>query len=180
MPSTPPTPVPTLESARLWLRGHRRDDFADCLAMWSDPEVVRYIGGKASSGEQTWARLLRYLGHWEVMGFGFWVIEEKRSGRFVGELGFADFKRDITPSFEGTPEAGWALATWAHGQGFATEALLAAQAWGDVHLPSKRTVCIISPAHLASLRVAAKCGYTEYGRAEYHGDPSVLLERRWR
>ena len=43
--------VPVLETERLRLRGHRPDDFADSVAMWADPLVTRYIGGKPLSGE---------------------------------------------------------------------------------------------------------------------------------
>jgi RimJ/RimL family protein N-acetyltransferase len=170
--------IPELDTERLLLRAHRREDFADCAAMWADPEVVRFIGGKPSTGEQSWARLLRYLGHWTVMGYGFWAIEERRSGRFVGELGFADFRRDITPGLEGTPEAGWALAPWAHGQGYATEALRAALGWGDMHLPASKTLCLITEGHAASVRVAHKCGYEEFRRQDYLGDRVILLGRR--
>jgi RimJ/RimL family protein N-acetyltransferase len=169
--------IPTLETERLLLRGHRKADLGDCFAMWSDPEVVRYIGGKPSTSEQCWARLLRYVGHWGVMGFGFWALEEKSTGRFLGELGLADFHRDITPSFGATPEAGWALAQRAHGQGFATEGLKAALAWADVHVPSRSSVCLISAENRVSLRVAAKCGYTELRRVDYLTEASVILER---
>ena len=44
----PPVPVPVIETERLRLRGHRRDDFAACCALWSDPVVTQYIGGKAA------------------------------------------------------------------------------------------------------------------------------------
>jgi RimJ/RimL family protein N-acetyltransferase len=169
--------VPELTTERLRLRRHRREDFLDGLAMWSDPQVVRFIGGKPSTGEVAWGRMLRYVGHWEVMGYGFWAVEERATGRFVGELGFADFQRDIRPSFEGAPESGWALASWAHGRGFATEALLAAHVWGDVHLPSRRTVCLIDAENAASQRVAIKCGYREFNRVDYLGERSVLFER---
>jgi RimJ/RimL family protein N-acetyltransferase len=172
------TVIPTVETDRLLLRGHRKEDFAECLAMWSDPEVVRFISGKPSNGEQCWARLLRYVGHWEVMGFGFWAVQEKRTGRFVGELGLADFHREITPSFGDTPEAGWALAGWAHGQGFATEGLKGALEWGDAHLPSRHSVCLISVENVASQKVAAKCGYKELRRVQYMQEESVIFERR--
>ena len=38
--------VPTLQTERLRLRGHRLDDFGPCAAMWADPTVTRHIGGK--------------------------------------------------------------------------------------------------------------------------------------
>ena len=60
---------------------------------------------------------------WRHMGFGFWAIEEKATGRFIGEAGFHELRRDIEPSIEGTLEAGWGFVTDAHGKGFATEAV---------------------------------------------------------
>src|SRR5690242_21259683 len=73
--------APTLETARLRLRAHRPDDFAACRAIWSDPEIVRHIGGKPSTGEEAWRRLLTYAGLWRLLGFGYWAIEERASGR---------------------------------------------------------------------------------------------------
>jgi RimJ/RimL family protein N-acetyltransferase len=169
--------IPTLESERLTLRGHRLDDFADCAAMWANPEVTRHIGGRPFSEEEVWTRLLRYVGHWTLMGFGYWVVREKSSGRFVGEVGFADFHRDIQPSIQGRPEIGWVLAPWAHGQGFATEAAFAAIAWGEAHFGPVRTVCLISPENLPSLRVAEKCGYKEVERTSYKDQPTILFDR---
>ena len=81
------TDIPVIETPRLTLRGHRLDDFSDCAAMWADPIVTRHIGGKPFSEEDTWTRLLRYAGHWLLLGFGYWAIEEKDTGSFVGELG---------------------------------------------------------------------------------------------
>jgi RimJ/RimL family protein N-acetyltransferase len=170
-------PTPTLTTARLTLRGHQTSDFRDCVAMWADPIVVRHIGGRQFTEEETWTKVLRYAGHWALLGFGYWVIRETATERFVGEAGFADFHRHMTPSIEGVPEIGWALASWAHGKGFATEAVQAAIAWGDGHFPVRRTVCLIDPANTASVRVAEKCGYTEYARSEYKGTPTILFER---
>lgn len=169
--------VSVIETQRLRLRRHRIDDFGDCAAMWADPIVTRYIGGKPSSEEEVWARLLRYVGHWEWMGFGYWVIEEKDTGDFLGELGFADYKRDIEPSLKGVPELGWALASKVHGKGYATEAVRAAAAWGDAHFERVRTVCLIHPENLASIRVAEKCGYQEFQRATYKGGTVGIFGR---
>lgn len=169
--------IPVIETARLRLRGHRVEDYGDCTAMWADAGVVRYIGGRAFSGEEVWSKILRYAGLWALLGFGYWAIEEKASGRFAGEVGFADFKREIEPSFGGAPEIGWALASWAHGRGFATEAVGAAIAWGDGQLGAVRTVCLIGPANGASIRVAQKCGYREFARTKYKNQPTILFER---
>jgi RimJ/RimL family protein N-acetyltransferase len=173
----PALEVPILETERLKLRGHRLLDFRDCSAMWADPGVTRYIGGQPLSEEEVWARLLRYVGHWTWLGFGYWAIEEKATSRFVGELGFADYKRQIEPSLEGMPELGWVLAARAHGKGYATEAVRVALAWGEIRFGEARTVCLIHPENLASIRVAQKCGYRESRRTTYKGHPTLLFAR---
>jgi RimJ/RimL family protein N-acetyltransferase len=174
-PSAPA--IPALETDRLTLRGHTLDDFSECVAMWADPEVTRYIGGRPSAEDEVWTRLHRYVGHWVLLGFGYWVVREKQTGRFVGEVGFADFKRAVEPSFGGAPEIGWVLSPWAHGKGFATEAVRAAIAWGDAHFGRVRTVCMISPENVPSIRVAEKCGYKEFARTIFKGDDTLLFER---
>lgn len=145
--------------------------------MWAEPEVTRFIGGRPSTRDEVWSRLLRYAGHWALLGYGYWAIVEKATGRFIGELGFADFKRDIIPSLDGMPELGWALASHAHGKGYATEAVRAAIAWGEAHFGPVRTACIISPDNLPSIRVAEKCGYREWRRTTYKDNPTIMFVR---
>ena len=108
----------------------------------------------------------------------YWVVEDRHTGWFLGEVGFADFKRDITPSLDGLPEIGWVLRSSAHGRGLATEAVAAAIAWGDANLAAGRTVCLVDPAHAASIRLAEKNGYREFDRTTYLGRPTMLLDRR--
>ncbi len=153
------TMPPIIETARLRLRGHRYGDLQACTAMWADPIVTQYIGGKPSTETQTWARLQAYVGHWAMLGFGYWLIETKDGHEFVGEVGLADFKRDIAASMKRDPEIGYALASAFHGQGIATESVRAVLSWADENLPTSRTVCLINPQNVASQKVAEKCGY---------------------
>jgi len=169
--------VPSLTTERLHLQAPGLDGYRDSAAMWGDEAVARYIGGRPSTAEETWARLMRYVGHWELLGFGYWTVRERSSGRFVGEVGFADWRRELDPPFDGAPEAGWVLAPWAHGRGFASEAVAAMCAWGDKHFSGAETVCMIHPDNSASLRVAERAGFIAYAQAEYHGSPTVLLRR---
>jgi RimJ/RimL family protein N-acetyltransferase len=178
----PPSPasspaVPVLETERLVLRGHRGGDFPEYIALWTDPEVTRFIGGKPFTREETWARLLRNIGHWAELGFGYWVVTEKATGRFAGEVGFADFRREIEPSLEGIPEIGWALAPHVHGKGYATEAVRAAIAWSDRHFGPVRTACIVAPGNAPSIRVAEKCGYREHRHTVYKNKPTIMYVR---
>ncbi|WP_230532516.1 GNAT family N-acetyltransferase [Microvirga roseola] len=169
--------IPVLETERLVLRSHRLADFPECAAMWGNPEVTQFIGGKPSTEEEVWSRLLRYAGHWAFLGYGYWAVEEKATGRFVGEVGFADFKRDIEPSLKDVPEIGWVLAPHGHGKGYATEAARAAVAWGESHFSTVRTACIIAPENAPSIRVAEKCGYREFRRTTYKGQPTIMFVR---
>jgi RimJ/RimL family protein N-acetyltransferase len=169
--------VPTLETERLRLRGHRMNDLEPCAAMWADPLVTRHIGGRPFSREEVWSKILRYAGLWSLLGFGYWVAEDKATGEFLGEGGFADFKRDVRPSIEGMPEIGWALVPSAHGKGLATEAVRTVCAWGDSHFGGKPTVCMIDPENIASVWVAKKCGYQEFQRASYKDHQTVLYRR---
>jgi len=160
---------PRLETPRLVLRGHVIDDFDASAAMWADPNVVRYISGTPCSREEAWSRFLRYLGHWSLLGFGYWVVEDKDTGVFIGEAGFADYQREMEPSLGGRPEAGWVLKSSAHGQGFATEVVHRMITWADEFLEHRKTVCIFNPDHDVSIRVARKVGYIEIGTASYRG-----------
>jgi RimJ/RimL family protein N-acetyltransferase len=169
--------IPTLDTPRLRLRAHALADFPACAAMWADPAVTRHIGGVPSTEQQCWSRMTSYLGHWTLMGFGYWAVEEKSSGEYAGELGFTDFKRDIEPSIKGMPEAGWAFVPSKHGRGYATEAVSAIVAWGDGRFDGARTVCLIDPGNLASIRVAEKCGYARMQAATYRGASTVLFAR---
>lgn len=145
--------------------------------MWADPNVTKFISGRASTEQQTWMRLLSYPGHWALRGFGYWAIEETVTGAFAGEIGFMDFKRDIAPSMKDKPELGFALASRFHGKGYATEAVQAALAWADDHLPYPNSVCLVSPQNLASLRILKRCGYDVFEQSVYNQQPVLFLSR---
>ena len=53
-----------IETARLTLRLPTLADFEPIHAMRSDPDVVRFVGGKTLSREEAWQRLQRSSGHW--------------------------------------------------------------------------------------------------------------------
>jgi RimJ/RimL family protein N-acetyltransferase len=168
--------VPVLTTPRLVMRGHTAGDLDAVAAMWGNVAVARHISGRPFTREDAWARLLRYAGHWSLLGFGYWLIEA-RAGGFVGEAGFGDFERDIEPGLGGVLEAGWIVTPGEQGKGYATEAMRAALAWADRQLPGRRSVCMIAPDNAPSLRVARKCGYAEYARTTYKDEPTMLLER---
>lgn len=170
--------APVLDTARLVLRGHTANDLDDVFSLWRDPEVVRFIGGKPLTREEVWLRLLRHVGHWTLFGYGFWVARDRATGRIVGEIGLADFRRELAPPFSSGPEAGWVLAPTAHGQGFATEAMTAVLAWADAApAVGARVTCLIEDGNAASVRVAGKLGFRQVTQTVYKGASVNLYER---
>ena len=168
--------APRLETARLALRAHAAGDLDAVAAMWGDASVVRHISGTPSTREECWARILRYAGLWPVKGYGFWAVVDKATGGFVGDVGLADFARDLSPPIYAAPEAGWVLSPKAQGKGYATEAMQAVLAWADAHLGTP-TMCMLDKDNAASVRVAEKCGYREFARATYKGSPTLIYRR---
>jgi RimJ/RimL family protein N-acetyltransferase len=166
-----------IETARLTLRPPKLEDFEPIHAMRSDPEVVRFVGGKTLSREEAWHRLMRSAGHWSLLGYGLFVVVERASGAMVGEVGLMRGERSLGETFDPFPEAAWILARDHHGKGYATEAAQAAHDWFDRTQGARRTVCIINPQNAGSLQVAHKLGYRSFGTTCYHDDDLTMLER---
>ncbi|MFS0737157.1 GNAT family N-acetyltransferase [Sphingomonas sp. 1P06PA] len=169
--------VMQIETERLILRPHGLADFEQSFALTADPDVLRYIGVAPPTREEAWHRLLRYAGHWQLLGYGLFAVIEKASGALIGETGFADFHRGLGDRFDPFPEAAWMFAVSAHGRGYATEAAAAAHRWHDAGAARGRTVCIINPENQASLRTAAKLGYAPFGETVYRDGRVVMLDR---
>ena len=169
--------APHIQTDRLFLRAHTLQDFDALHAMWSEPAVYRHIIGRPSTREEAWNRLLRYAGHWALLDYGYWVLEERTTGAYVGEIGFADYHRDIDPPLNDRHEMGWALKTAIHGKGYATEALQAIAAWGDSHFAGKETSAMIAPENTASIRLAEKIGFVKKLETTYKGEPTLVFYR---
>lgn len=141
-----------LETDRLVLRQLRESDLDAHTKMMSDPEVMKFLGdGKPLDRAQSWRTLAGILGHWQLRGFGFWALEDKATGAFVGRGGL------WFP--EGWPmlEVGWTLLPEHWGKGYATElgraALRVAFAQGATEVCS-----LIMKDNLRSIRVAERLG----------------------
>ena len=107
----------TLETERLRLRMFRETDLDAYAAMSADPEVMRYLGatGEPLTRREAWRQMAMFLGHWQLRGYGVWVVEERASGALVGRIGL--FNPDGWPGLECI----WTLARGAWGKGYATE-----------------------------------------------------------
>lgn len=169
--------TPIVETSRLILRGRRLEDFPAYAAMWASPEVARFTTVNPLKEEDAWIKFMRMEGLWALTGYGFWIVEEKASGAVIGEIGLADFKRDISPSLDGMPEFGWVLAPGAHGKGYAKEAAGAALSWAEPKFPRTTFCCIIDPANKASVGVAEALGFGRVALAPYKGVDVAIFHR---
>lgn len=161
------TQAPRLQTERLVLRHFTVEDFAALAAFWADPGVVKFISGEPQSAEVSWNRLLRYIGHWQVLGYGYWAVFEKQTNRYIGSFGLQEAKRDLAPALA-FPEAGWALSPEVHGKGYATEALEAMLRWADDTLKSP-LCCIIDEENQRSIYLAERFGFRFEHNVTYHG-----------
>lgn len=167
-----------IETERLILRQNTLEDFEPIRDMYVDPEVIRHLGvSKPSTAQDSWFRLLRLIGNWTAFGYGFFSVVERSSGKFAGLVGFAHFHRELGEDFDRFPEAGWSLASWAHGRGIATEAATAAHGWFEEQHGRRRTVCIIDHDNDRSINVAKRLGYSLIGPRAYR-DESILVFAR--
>lgn len=161
--------IPELETSRLLLRGFRQSDLDAYLDMCTDPEVMRFIGdGQTLDRNQSWRNMAMVTGHWQLRGYGLWAVEERTTGAMIGRIGLWN------P--EGWPqmEVGWTLRRVYWGQGFATEAALAAIDYAVSVLKEQHLISLIKPGNQASIRVAERLGEELEGTIELNGE-TVLV-----
>jgi RimJ/RimL family protein N-acetyltransferase len=137
---------------RLLLRPFQGSDFEAHAAICADPEVMRFIRAGALSRSDAWWQLARYLGHWQLRGFGLWAVVERASGRLIGHLGFLEPEGGL--GFE----MGWALARDVWGKGYALEGTAAALAHAFAALGRDHVACVIRPDNVRSIRLAERLG----------------------
>jgi RimJ/RimL family protein N-acetyltransferase len=97
--------------------------------------------------------------------------------RGVTALGSIGFFGSPEPAADGVPEAevGYGLVDEAHGYGFATEALRAVLAEAD--RAGVRVRASVQPTNAASIRVLAKCGFTELRGTTEDGELVMVRPR---
>lgn len=170
--------APTLSTPRLTLRAHVREDFDFVASMWAEREVVRYIGaGVPLTRDEAWAKFQRFPGHWAMTGFGSWAIEEKATGRLIGEAGFIERNLVAGHPFAGIPELGYGVVPSAAGKGYVSEAVQRILEWGRDHFGPVRIIAVILPGNAASVRVVERCGFQPFEECDPDVRPRLLFER---
>ena len=140
-----------VRTKRLLLRQWRDDDFETYAAYYADADLAKYVGGQ-SDRETAWRRMASLIGHWVLRGYGYWAVEERRTGRFVGCVGlwFSDGWPELELGFWLVPEM--------QGQGYAAEAARRAHDYAFEVIGSDTLVSYIHPDNERSKRVAERLG----------------------
>jgi RimJ/RimL family protein N-acetyltransferase len=161
--------VPVVSTERLLLRGFTQDDFEPFATIVSDPEVVRYLdNGEPITREECWRGMALFVGHWHLRGYGWWAVEDRESGDFLGRIGL------YNP--EGWPgiEVGWLLRRDVWGAGLATEGARAALDFAFEVVGADHVISIIDAHNARSIRVAEKIG-ERYERELDHRGKAVVV-----
>ena len=162
--SDTPFQIPELMTDRLILRAPRMSDYAAYADFYASDRAA-LIGGPLNPGD-TWRRFATDMGHWHLMGFGWFTIDDGTGPQGVVGLHHPPFKDDI--------ELGWFLYGSATGKGYATEAAKAARDWARRTLRPTRLVSYIDVDNKPSQRLAARLGATlEDTRAKH--DPTCQI-----
>ncbi|MDX2591132.1 MULTISPECIES: GNAT family N-acetyltransferase [Streptomyces] len=152
----PPEPIRT---ERLVLRGPEARDRAAFVELLASPEVHTYLGGPRPRDE---------------LERGTPEIPERWPGSFVVDLGGSMIGHVLLrratghrrPAAAGKVDLGYLFLPEAWGRGYAAEACAAALDWLAGVLPGEPVVLTTQTANTASMRLAAKLGFTELERFE--------------
>lgn len=157
------------ETSRLILRHFTLDDLEALVAMHSDPEVSRFLGG-VKTPEQSRQRLLEWIAEYQQYGFSKWAVVLRTTGELIGRCGLS------LEEVEGASEweLGWTFARTHWGHGYATEAAAAARNHSFSKLGLQRLISLIRPGNFASIRVAERLGMTYQRIVEWNGAPAHM------
>lgn len=155
------TSVPCLHTERLTLREYRREDFDAFAAHLADPVSSAHL--VLADRQTAWRIFCSQAGLWLLDGAGWWAVEEKETGRLVGNVG-AFFREEST-----VMELGWNTYRAFWGRGFAHEAAAAALNHAFEVRREPKVRALIASANASSLRVATRLGLAYEADTEIHG-----------
>lgn len=171
-----PHPI-EVETERLRLRQWRDEDLGAFAALNADPEVMQHFPG-CLSREESDAAAARARAGIDSRGWGFWAVERRTDGAFIGMAG-------VTVAPEAMPfypaiEAGWRLARNAWGQGFATEAARGALRVAFDLLDLPEVVAFTAHSNERSVAVMRRLGMREDAAFDHPALPEGHRLRRHR
>jgi ribosomal-protein-alanine N-acetyltransferase len=145
--------MPEIETARLRLRMFTSDDLDDLARLFSDVEVMTYLGveaGKTMARDETAEVLDSIINGWRKRSFGRWAVIHKEIDQFIGLCGLK--------MLEGEPELIYVLEKAYWGQGLATEAARATLRYAFEEAKLERIVAVTRRDNVASQRVMKSIG----------------------
>lgn len=161
-----------LATARLRFEPLDDSHFAGLQAMNADPEVMRWLGGRPATPDETRAMIARVRMRWEAWGYGWWALLDAADGALVGAAGIQHLGFDRANPHE----IGWRLRRARWGQGLATEVARAIVRHGFEVLGAPRLCAIRHPDNAASLRVMEKLGMRDAGLQCWNGEQVAVRE----
>ena len=157
------TAIPTLTTERLVMRAWRLDDIPAATAFFASQRAA-FVGGPLDA-RTAWRRVAYFLGHWRLLGFGGWALEERATGRLVGTCGL------FAPHGKPEPELGWIAFEGGEGRGLMTEAARAVIAHARERLGWTRLVSYVTPTNERSVALARRLGAQDEGVCEAYAGP---------
>ncbi|MCW2486329.1 GNAT family N-acetyltransferase [Candidatus Symbiopectobacterium sp. NZEC127] len=151
-----------IETERLILRQWRDEDYPIFAQLNADPEVMRYFP-ELMSREESDAQAGRISRHIANKGWGFWAVELKSSGEFIGFIGLHKQQEESGIPHAPLIEAGWRLQAQHWGNGYATEGAKRAIRYAFEQLDAPAVYAYTPLQHRASQRVMIKAGMTNTG-----------------
>jgi len=144
--------IPTLTTDRLIMREPREAD-VDHEAAFFATDRSKFVGGPLPK-PQVWRAIAMLMGHWHFRGYGFWGVEDKKTGEYYGHVGL--WYPDGWPE----PEVGWTVMGNAEGKGIAHEAALAARQHAYEKLGWTTAISLVDPKNTRSVKLAERMGCT--------------------
>jgi RimJ/RimL family protein N-acetyltransferase len=144
-----------IETERLILREIDPErDFEGWARTMADERTVRFMGGHVQDRALAWRNMASIIGHWVIRGYGFFSVENKETGEWLGRVG------PWYPEGWPEPEIGWTISPEHWGHGYATEAARASLAYAFETLGWSRVIHVILTGNERSIAVAKKLGST--------------------
>jgi RimJ/RimL family protein N-acetyltransferase len=165
----------TTERLRLVPCSHEHLD--GLSAMNSDPEVMRYLTGRAQTRSETEAMIERVKRHWAKWGYSWWTFIERLSGAIVGAGCIQNLRREGAEPDPGCPlEIGWRLRRDQWGRGFATEGARAMAEFAFAQLRANVLYAVCQPENRASIAVMTRLGMHFRGVEDWYAQKVTTYE----
>jgi len=160
-----------IETPRLFLKVPNLKEFEPWCAYMADEESAQFIG-KVQPPSVVWRSICSIIGSWQAVGFGFFSVFEKSTGRWVGRLG------PWAPHGWPGNEVGWGVIREVWGKGYALEGSMASMDYAVDVLGWTDIIHSINPDNLPSQKLAARLGSVNRGPGRmpppYENDPVDL------